>query len=524
MKRLLTLLCCAGLLMASLCGCNGGEAAYVPTGDGLSSGESQSATQPQSNGEEAVAVALAYDPEDSLNPFLTTGSTNRALLSLMYQGLFTVNRQYEASPVLCKSYNVSADRKTYTFYIADAFFSDGTAVTAADVEASLKASQDSVWYGSRLQHVQSITSYGETVVLELDTPMESLPLLLDIPVVKAAQVSDALPLGTGPYRLDGNQLKRQVGWWCSAALPVEGDTIQLVEGSTSAQLRDAFEFGSVSMVCTDPSDKDYVDFHSDYELWDCESGLFLYLVCNAESDFFSDPDIRGALTHAIDRDSLVNTYYGGFAYSASLPASPLSPCYSSSLANDYGYAPEKFREALAVAGVISPPSTDEEGETVPSSKPELTLLLNGSDPLRVKVGQAIRAQLEAYGLAVTVETADGSDFTKLLKKGDYDLYLAQTRLSANMDLSAFFGTKTSLNYGGLSDPAAYAICLEALADGDNYYTLHEFVMNEGWLCPLLFQTCAIYTQRGTFAGFDPSRDTVFYYDLGRSLTDALISE
>lgn len=535
-KRLLSILLCAGLLIGLFSGCSEDKTAYIPTGDGLDTSETQAPTQNQGDDSEdtSAQVSLAYDPGDSMNPFLATGNTNRALFSLIYQGLFTVNRSYEASPMLCKSYNVSADHKTYTFYIADAFFSDGTAVTAADVVASLKASLESPWYGSRLQHVDSISSYGSAVVLELDTAMENLPILLDIPILKAGEVKSAKPLGTGPYRLDGNQLKRQAGWWCNVALPVEADVIELISGDSAAEIRDAFEFGNVSLVYADPSSRDYADFHSDYELWDCENGLFLYLVCNEESAFFSDTGIRTALTHAIDRDSIVTEYYSGFAYSATLPASPQSPYYSEALANDYGYAPEEFRQALLNAGMIQETIPEEEvpdeeagedEETEPEApKVEISLLLCSSDPLRVKVGKAIEAQLEAFGIGVTIIEADNSEFQALLKKGEYDLYLAQTRLSANMDLSAFFGTKTSLNYGGLADPSSYAICLEALADADNYYTLHEMVMNNGWLCPILFQTSAIYCQRGVFSNFDPSRDNIFYYDLGITLNDALISE
>lgn len=527
-KRALALLLCAGLLMGLLSGCKEDDTTYVPTGDGLDSAETQSPTQNQGGNaeDETAQVALAYDPDASLNPFKSTGNTNRSLFSLIYQGLFTVDRNYEARPMLCQSYNVSADRKTYTFYMADAYFSDGTAVTAADVVASLKASQGSPWYGGRLQHVESISSYGDAVVLELDTPINDLPILLDIPVVKASEVNSAHPLGTGPYRLDGTQLRRQAAWWCSTDLPVTCDTVELIAARSIPEIRDAFEFSNVSLVYTDPASQDYVDFHSDYELWDCENGLFLYLVCNSESEFFSDSDIRCALTHAIDREGLVSAYYNGFAYSASVPASPQSPYYSETLADDYAFAPEKFREALLDAGVIKETTSEEtdEEDTVTVTKVELTLLLSNSDPIRVKVGKDIAAQLEAFGLNVTIVEASGDEFTKLLKKGEYDLYLAQTRLSANMDLTAFFGTKTALNYGGLADPSCYAICLEALSDPDNYYTLHEMVMNNGWLCPILFQTNAIYTQRGVFANFEPARDNLFYYDLGTTLADALISE
>lgn len=503
MRRFIAILLCALLLS----GCSTEKEPYVPTGNALQQeDETAAATIPQNNEQR---LTLAWYPDRSLNPFQCTDYTNRVLFSLIYQGLFSVNRNYEVSPILCQNYNVSADMKTYTFYLGSATFSDGTAVTAADAAASLKASIGSPWYGNRLQHVKSVTAYGSAVVLELDTPMENLPVLLDIPIVKASEVSAARPLGTGPYRLDGSRLRRQAGWWCSTKLSVRADEITLLSAESSAALRDSFEFGNVSLVCTDPGDTEYVDFRSDYELWDSENGSFLYLVCNKKSKIFSNDTVRAALTHAIDRDSLSDKYYHGFARSAALPASPQSPYYSGSLAEKYGYDPQKFQDAVSEAGLT--------GSAV-------TLLLCNNDPLRLRAGQAIAKMLEAGGLVVTVTESTFEKFEENLRWSDYDLYLGQTKLSVNMDLSAFFGTNTGLQYGGLSNPSLYAMSLEALANSGNYYNLHEMVMEDAHLCPILFQNYAVYVSRGSLSGLSPARDNLFCYNLGRTMKDALIKE
>lgn len=506
MKRICAIFLCLSLALSLFSGCGTEKDPYVPTGNGLA-GDIVNPVKPPPT-DEKQETALVYNPDSSLNPYQCMDYTNRVLFSLLYQGLFAVDRDYRVSPILCKSYNVSADMKTYTFYVEAALFSDGSALTAEDVAASLKAAQQSSWYGGRLQHVQSVSTYGDAVVVELKTAMENLPLLLDIPIVKAAQVNAESPLGTGPYRLDGSQLRRQAGWWCSADLSVSGDTIALVEGGTPAQIRDRFELSDVSLVCADPADPKHVDYHSDYELWECENGLFLYMACNAESEIFANDAVRAALTHAIDRDPLTALCGGGFSRSAQLPASPLSPYYDETLASNYGYAPERFRNALEQAGLAGS---------------EITLLLNGDDPARVKAGDSIAGMLEACGLTVTVQESTTKDFAAELKKGKYDLYLAQTRLSPNMDLSAFFGIDTPLNYGGLSSPGIYAVSLEALANQGNYYSLHEMIMDDGLLCPLLFQSYAIYGQRGAVSDLTPARDNLFYYDLGKTMADALIS-
>ena len=204
----------------------------------------------------------------------------------------------------------------------------------------------------------------------------------------------------------------------------------------------------------------------------------------------------------------MDLYYAGFARSAQLPASPQSPYYIPSLAVNYGYDPKEFQQAVEKANL---------------SDNAITLLVNGDDDTRVKVAYAIAAMLDAGGLKVTVKESAAGKFAEELQKGKYDLYLAQTRLAPNMDLSSFFGTDTPLNYGGLSSPGIYTMSQEALANAGNYYTLYEMIMDDGLLCPILFQSYAVYGCRGTFSQLDPTRDHIFFYHLGRTLEDALIS-
>ena len=503
MKRLIAILLCV-LLLA---GCNAEKAPYTPTGNALQQEDKTTPSHTPDNAE-PQEISLIYYPDRSMNPFQSKDYTNRALFSLIYQGLFAVDRDYQVRPILCDTYNVSADMKTYTFYLAKASFSDGTAVRAEDVVASLKASMSSTWYGSRLQHAKSMVAYGNAVVIELNTPMENLPILLDIPIVKASQVNAESPLGTGPYHLVGSRLRRQAGWWCTADLPVDVEEIPLVTAESSPQIRDSFEFGDIDLVCSNPGDINYVDFRSDYELWDSENGYFLYLVCNDKSKVFSNDGIRTALTHAINRDILADRYYHGFARSAVLPASPLSPYYSRSLAESFGYDPQKFRDAVEQAGLAETAVT----------------ILCTDDPIRVQVCAEIAKMLEAGGLTVTVTQTSTANFVTELKKRNYDLYLGQTKLSINMDLSAFFGTNTPLNYGGLNSPSLYALSLDALANSGNYYNLHKLIMEDGYLCPILFQNYAVYVRRGSITGLSPARDNLFYYHLGRTMADALMSD
>ena len=513
MKRILALLLLAAMLLA---GCGTDKKPYTPTGDALEYGDDYTGPQYTKEPEQSdQSLTLTYYPDRSMNPFSCTDFTNRALFSLLYQGLFSVDRGYNVEPVLCSRYSMSKDMKTYVFYLENATFGDGSVLTAADVSASLLAAKDSAYYKGRFLHITQIqqTSDGG-VELILDTPMENLPILLDIPIVKAAQTLLDQPSGTGPYVMDTTTapgvLRRNTNWWCKAEMAVTAPAIQLMIAQSNTGIRDDFEFNDLGLVCADPGSDNYADYRCDYELWDCENNIFLYVGCNMESAVFSNAAIRSALVRAVDRDTLTENYYRGFARSASLPASPLFPHYSNALAQKYTYDQgESLKNAVTGARL----------ETT-----AVVFLVNSDDSMRVRIARDIAKMLTACGLTVQMSELPTTQFNKALQKRTYDLYLGQTKLSPNMDLSGFFATKGAMQYGQIGDVGLYTLCTEALANYGNYYTLHQKVMDDGRICPILFRSYAIYATRGLLTGLTPARDNVFYYSLGKSMEDVLIAE
>ena len=510
MKRIISILLCLTMFAGLLAGCSAAneQEAYIPTGDALE--QEVSVESGKVTSDETQTMSLAYYPERSLNPLRAVDYTNRVLIPLIYQGLFAINRDYEAIPILCKTYTVTADMMTYEFTVdTNATFSDGVPVTPGDVAATLKAARKSAYYGGRFRFVKAIGVTEEgTVRITLTKANENLPLLLDVPIMKEAEVHEAKPLGTGPYILSGTEenrfLSRRSNWWCkSDDLLITAQRIPLIGANSTATIRDAFEFSDVGVVCTDPGSDRYVEYRCDYELWDCESGIFLYLGVNTESSVFKKQAIRQALSKGIDRELLVDEYYRGFALAAELPASPNSPYYTQTLAQQYEY------DALSFQNVMS----GVKGRTI-------RLIVNSGDSLRVKVAQEIGRMLATSGVIVDVAKLTPENYETALEKGSYDLYLGQTKLSPNMDLSPFFSANGALNYGGMDDIAVYNLCLQAMENQGNYYTLHQTVMDQGYLCPVLFRSYAVYAARGLLTDLEPARDNLFCYTIGRTLTDA----
>ena len=151
---------------------------------------------------------------------------------------------------------------------------------------------------------------------------------------------------------------------------------------------------------------------------------------------------------------------------------------------------------------------------------KVVFLANSDDSLRLRVARHIGDMLEDCGLDVEMKELGGTAYVDAIKTRQYDIYLGQTRLSANMDLSAFFATYGELSWGGVNDVNAYNLSLQALENHGNYFTLHKQVMDQGLICPVLFRSSAIFASRGHVSALTPARDSIFFYSSGRTLEDA----
>lgn len=528
MKRIFTLGLAMIMLLSLLTGCLGEDPdVYVPHG-GAMLDASEEPEDLSLQEEELQSLNLTYFPDRSMNPLIGNNITNRVLFSLIYQGLFSIDRDNVAVPILCSYYEVTTDNRNYTFYIDEkARFSDGTPVTIADVIATYEAARESNYYSGRFTYIDSVVEgQNNSVVFHLTTAYECLPLLLDIPIVKVGHAQDDYPIGTGPYYFEfvgtRAQLRKLSDWWCreDAKLSTNAEIIPLSEATTQAQVRDEFEFADLNLAISNPMSDSYAEYRCDYELWEVESGLFLYIGVNALwSEFFKDgrnEELRKSLTYAIDRDTIVESYYRGRAYASTLPTSPGSPYYSESLASRYEYDPLRFVSAIQNMYV---PKNDK-GE-----KKKFLLLVNCDDSARLRTARYLAKQLTELGLETgTLEygASTGTTYEQVLRAGSYDIYLGQTKLSATYDLSQFFKGWGNLGWGGIADNTLLNMCKEALANSGNYYNLNKMVADDGKIIPVLFGYYEVYAERGQLLELSPSRDNVFYYDLGKSLSDILI--
>ena len=510
MKRLICLL----LALFLLAGCT---AAPDPTESSESTEPETESSAPEASqeSERPDHFGLAYIPEYGFNPYQCVCITNRPVLSLVYEALFVLNSSFQPEPVLCESFAVSETGKNYLIRLCeDAAFSDGSRVTAEDVVASLKAAMDSPYYGSRFSKVASVTPVDpRTVRIDLYKAYENLPLLLDVPIVKAGTEEDERPIGSGPYAFSRGtgqlNLRRSRNWWQQRKAPVEYETILLTACSDPTEVRDSFEFGTTTLVCADLNAPNAVGYRCDYELWDCPTTIMQYIGFNLGSGVFLNRDFRAAVTHVINRESLISSVYKGFSQPAYLPCAPASTLYDERLAEDYMYDPEAYLEAR--------------NNVMINSEYSATLLVCSADPARVELAHRIADAFNQANTKVEVKSVDTDLYLYRLEAGQFDLFLGETRLSGCFDLTEFFKPWGSLCYGSIKNSAMEQLCYEALENTSNCYDLERNVMDGGYFCPLLFKSYAVMVERGAISNLQPAVDNVFHLPGGRTLSDATVT-
>lgn len=459
-------------------------------------------------------LRLAYQESYGLNPFTTVSLCNRAILPLLYEPLFLVNSDFEAEPVLAEATEISEDGRTTTITIRSGVtFHSGKALTAQDVVASYEAAKASAYYGNRFYHITEFTAVdGKTIAVTTDTVYENIAMLLDFAIVQLDTAELPVPTGTGPFVYDASyRLEPYDRWWqeewvipCSAA--------ELTPCDTAADIRDQFEYNNVNLVWTDPNSAAYASFHNDSESWYSPTTVMQYIGFNSNRKALSNSAVRACLTYAIDRETIVTEDFGGSALAATLPASPLSPCYDTGLAASYDYDLEDFQALLNEAQIMDYTGDGildvyYKGYAVPL---EFDLLVSAGNTQRRTTADRIAEELNKLGFAITVKVVDHEAFAQALLYGNFDLYYGEMRMSANFDLGPFFRSGGSVAYGGMESGTALNLCASMLENSGNAYDLHKRVMDQGYLCPIVFKSYTVYTTRGAAQDLDPAIDWIIH--------------
>ncbi|RIE10178.1 ABC transporter substrate-binding protein, partial [Candidatus Cryosericum odellii] len=89
----------------------------------------------------AVAQEISYNlggEPTGIDPAITVGLPEMNIEEQVFDGLTRLDTKGVPQPAIAKSWTISKDHKTYIFTLRDAYWTNGTAVTAYDFEYAWK--------------------------------------------------------------------------------------------------------------------------------------------------------------------------------------------------------------------------------------------------------------------------------------------------------------------------------------------------------------------------------------------------
>lgn len=400
--------------------------------------------------EEELVFSLPYSHDDTLNPFSTTTEVNLWLSHLLYDSLTVLTDGYV--PQLSLASDVTATDATHLVVTLreGAVFSDGSAVTAADVVASFQAAQDSPNYEVLLSNVTTAKADGKKrqVTFTLASADVNAQACLTFPVVKASTLTDkagTAPIGGGLYTTASAEGGLQLVKNPHHPTEVHFTEIGLQHLPNTASRYYALASGRIAYCFDDLSEGEEPRITGASR--PVMMNTMVFLGVNSAHKQLAQPAVRQALSLLLDRSAVATVYSGrGTASASPLPTAwgAMADCT----------APTHTQDVTAALAMLTDAGYPLKGKQLP----ELRLIYNSDRADRGAVAEQIRTQAAACDVKITLKPMPEAEYRQALADGDYDLYLGEYRFTADMSLRPLLlGGKTSYGVsGGSTAKAAYA--------------------------------------------------------------------
>ncbi|MBR7142961.1 MAG: ABC transporter substrate-binding protein [Clostridia bacterium] len=396
------------------------------------------------------SFTMAYMAEDTLNPYLCASKLTRDMLSLVYWPIVSIGESFRAVPQIAEEVSSSDGGLTWQIRVRqDLFFSDGTALKAKHVTDSLnyvRKTSKSLYF-EQTADIQSVKSGDYTVTVTLETANPYFDLLLDIPVTSKPSTKENL-VGCGAYRLlrgEEDSISLQANPYFPETIGVTEILLAAVSDGDGAVL--SFSNGVLDLYYAEDYHGELFSHKHDYEIREFDTSRLTFLsvqTLSKKNPCLQDEKVRRALSAFIDRSELVRKACSSLAVEAQGLIHSNHPL--ASLLSETEQAADLLENCLAEYGYTK---RDEEGYLVNRKGARITLVLltNRENDRRRAIGQQLVERLEQAGIQVQWNEYGWHRFSSELKEGNYDLVLLETKLRADMDLTAFFAGGSLCAYG-----------------------------------------------------------------------------
>lgn len=481
MKRLIALMSSFVVLLLLLCGC----------------GKEQSvATKLELKRPKEVVVLGA---QRHLAPGNMDGLYCSILMGV-WEPLITRNPDGTPAPCLAKSWEMKQEGKEWIFHLRqDVKFHNGTKFNADSVIKNLDRMalgyKRSTFYGLNFKvYYPSIIKYEKlddyTVrLLFKENNYNQLYRMMDFgspmyaPECFAADGNfKQIAIGTGPYRITENVLKKYVRMVRNeeyyGGLPhIKEYIIKCIPNADvryaamkAGEIDGVVDINAIPPVLANELKKD-----SRFDLSVCKSSMSRLLILNGKQYPFNDVRMRQAVSLALNREELVKALYLNYASPTVNLINYTSP-YHKQFPVEYNLAKAK-QLAKAVLG---------------DKRAEVTYVINGNEVLQKGEAELIAYWLKEIGIDVRIQSLEQAVLYRAISRGDFHIGRIQ-RGMPNGDpyiiFSNFMLANGERNNGGYNNPEATKLIEQVVHAEEKerrriYDRLQELAVEEFPVTPL----------------------------------------
>jgi peptide/nickel transport system substrate-binding protein len=464
-------------LLVAATGCRPGDGPLGEVGD------------PTPGGTGVVAVTSDFQ---AFNPVVASALVTVEVINFM---LFTPLLQYddglEPSPWLAESWDL--DQQGVTFRLRDDVrWHDGQPVTAEDVAFTFELAKNpesaSLIGSAYLTMIETATVVDPRTIRFVFTAPHSRPLesfnWAPVPRhllqgVSAAEMAQApfnrRPVGSGPFRFvqwdAGQQLVLEANPDFSPGLGGRPHLDRVVFRVTSEATTRLTELltGAIDVNYTvAPDEAAQVEGQRGVELIGYPGREFLYVGMNNERAPFDDARVRQAVSHAIDRQTLIDAVLHGHAQPSGGPIPSWSALDPGVQAVPHDV--EAARRFLAEAGWHD---TDGDGFVDRGGQPLRFTLMVSEDRTRQDLATVLQQQMRAAGIDMRIQVMEFQTLLAQHRGRDYEAVLASWILDTfRIDPSPLFSCETartpeSPNRAGYCNPEADRLLMAGMRETDD---------------------------------------------------------
>lgn len=312
----------------------------------------------------AASLTWGWALPTSWDPVTSTAGWDTHALALVYDGLTQLDTEGGVVPGLAEEWAYSADGTAVTFTLRDAVFSDGAPVTADAVKRNLERGRDQAdsTIAGQLKVVTGVDVQDEkTVTVHLDQADYQIPYLFAGKtgfIVNPASFDDVTtlatqPEGSGPFVLTEYvpnahaDLVKHADYWNADRIHI--DDFHIVPVTDPATVVAGVRTGQWDVALIPPSQVQASEA-ADLVVEKIRALTVRTLDVDNTVAPFDDPRVLQAISHATDRQALVDgAYFGqGTANYQPFPAGYIA--YDASLEDLYPYDVQAARDLLTQAG------------------------------------------------------------------------------------------------------------------------------------------------------------------------------